>query len=110
MNSMSRQEQPPKFACSFKVRDRSTGLFLNDGIGSPRWSKKGKTWSTIGHPRSAFHFALESWVVKTVPANWEIIVFMAVGHINCDFVINQKKLDEKQIVKIACSESKMNDD
>jgi hypothetical protein len=36
----------------YKIRDPKTGLFQTGGTsfhGGARWSKRGKTWSTIGH-------------------------------------------------------------
>lgn len=81
----------------YKVRDRFTGLFLCAGINNPKWSKKGKVWSTLGALRCAFAHPDKK---KPVPPSWEIVVLDVVGHINCDIVINTKKLSEKQVLEM----------
>ena len=36
----------------FKIRDRKTGLFSRGGCW-PKWSKRGKVWSCVGHVTSS---------------------------------------------------------
>jgi ribosome-binding ATPase YchF (GTP1/OBG family) len=33
----------------YKIKNTETGLFSKGGTVEPSWSKKGKTWSSIGH-------------------------------------------------------------
>lgn len=67
----------------FKIRDIETGLFSTGGT-SPRWTKRGKSWSQINHVKN--HLRQFCWspkdeaghtnykVVKNyIPKNWEVI-------------------------------------
>lgn len=44
---MSIQISKDEQIAAVKLRDRNTGLFSSGGI-SPRWSKRGKVWTTSG--------------------------------------------------------------
>lgn len=36
----------------YKIRHMQTGLYSAGGSYSPRWTKRGKTWNTLGHLKS----------------------------------------------------------
>jgi len=76
----------------FKIRDRTTGLYMMAGL---KWSKHGKIWATLGHIRSALHYTDTK---KKVPANWELIVLYEGAAVNADLIIDGgfsiKKLTE----------------
>lgn len=36
----------------YKIKDSETGLYSTGGT-YPSWTKKGKTWSTLGHLKSS---------------------------------------------------------
>lgn len=72
----------------YKIRDKNTGLFSTGGV-SPKWTKKGKVWTSEGHVKSHLTLLKEhhkyrtcsGWGNKhaialewTCPKNWEIVV------------------------------------
>ena len=56
----------------FKIRDTETGLFSMGGS-CPRWSKKGKTWTNIGHVKTHIR-GLNKFYIKNVD-HWEVIEY-----------------------------------
>lgn len=59
----------------YKIRDKNTGLFSCGGDG-PRWSRVGKTWSSMGNLKN--HLALfRHWRtgVDERLKDWEIVEF-----------------------------------
>ena len=59
---------------SFKIRDRSTGLFSSGGC-CPKFEKIGKTWSTLTSLKSSLNL-YTSYSKTNVPASWEIVVYV----------------------------------
>lgn len=86
---------------AFKVRNRTTGLYLCKGVDA--WSKRGKVWAQLSHLKSAL-----CPIHKEVPANWEIVVLAEAGSINCDVVLNAdfKEADVLEAIKEANLASK----
>lgn len=57
----------------YKIRHKVTGLYSKGGT-SPFWSKKGKTWSSIGHLKRHIAGVVDSRYHKMNDmVNWEII-------------------------------------
>jgi hypothetical protein len=84
----------------FKIRDTATGLFSTGGH-YPRWSKKGKTWTNIGHVKNHIN-NLTRVVIKNVD-HWEVVEYelveTAVGTISVEKIIeeNLRKEREKEL-------------
>lgn len=57
----------------YKIRHKLTGLFSTGGS-NPFWTKKGKTWSSIGHVKSHISGVVDyGYRDKSDMVNWEII-------------------------------------
>lgn len=57
----------------YKIRHKVTGLYSKGGA-SPYWSKKGKTWSSIGHLKRHIAGVVDSRYHKMSDmVNWEIL-------------------------------------
>lgn len=59
---------------AFKIRDLATGLFSTGGS-MPRWSKRGKVWSNIGHIK--LHLQ-QLWSSDSYPETAEVVEFVEV--------------------------------
>jgi hypothetical protein len=57
----------------YKIRHKVTGLFSAGGH-SPSWTKKGKTWSSLGHLKNHINGVVEYRYHKMKDMeNWEIL-------------------------------------
>lgn len=56
----------------FKIRDAQTGLFSMGGM-FPRWTKKGKSWSNIGHVKTHIK-NLSRHLIKNID-HWEVVEY-----------------------------------
>lgn len=57
----------------YKIRHKVTGLFSKGGE-TPSWSKKGKTWSSLGHLKRHISGVVDSrYHYMKDMVNWEII-------------------------------------
>jgi len=74
----------------FKIRDTATGLFSMGGS-CPRWSKKGKTWTNIGHIKTHIR-GLDKRFIKNFD-NWEVIEYelveTSVGTVSVQSIIDE---------------------
>ena len=59
---------------TFKIRDRATGLYSTGGS-TPRWSKRGKVWTNIGHVKQHLQ---QLWRDESYPETAEIVEFVEV--------------------------------
>lgn len=59
---------------TFKIRDRATGLYSTGGS-TPRWSKRGKVWTNIGHVK--LHLQ-QLWRDESYPETAEVVEFVEV--------------------------------
>jgi hypothetical protein len=79
----------------FKIRDNSTGLFSTGGH-RPRWTKKGKNWTNIGHVKNHIN---NLYTAKNVD-NWVVIEYelveTTVSTISVRAVIEEKMRAEQQ--------------
>lgn len=62
---------------TYKIRDRSTGLFSTGGV-DPKWNKRGKAWTSVGALKNAIRLYEGSRYHPNIPAQWEIVRFVAV--------------------------------
>jgi hypothetical protein len=80
----------------FKIRDTATGLFSMGGH-SPRWTKKGKAWTNIGHVKNHIN-NLSRHVIKNVD-HWEVVEYelveTTVGSVNLRKE-REKELEQQQ--------------
>jgi hypothetical protein len=82
----------------FKIRDTTTGLFSMGG-GSPRWTKKGKTWTNIGHVKSHIR-GLDRRYIKNSD-HWEVVEYelveTSVGSVSVQSIVDeQARLDREK--------------
>lgn len=80
----------------YKIRDKETRLFSKGGdladrpnLVKYRWSKKGKTWNSIGALKNHLNF------FKKIPDTWEIIVYEVLT--NPSHTISAKELMEDHV-------------
>jgi hypothetical protein len=68
--------QEVKKEALYKIRDKRTGLYSTGGY-SPNWTKKGKTWTNIGHVKN--HIRQLNRLDKV--DDWELVelAFVEVG-------------------------------
>jgi hypothetical protein len=84
----------------FKIRDTATGLFSMGGH-SPRWTKKGKAWTNIGHVKNHIN-NLSRHVIKNVD-HWEVVEYelveTTVGSVSVQTIVeeNLRKEREKEL-------------
>lgn len=59
----------------YKIRHMQTGLYSAGGSYSPRWTKRGKTWNTLGHLKSHIRNLAQSKqaIVIRDSCYWEIV-------------------------------------
>ena len=59
----------------YKIRHMQTGLYSAGGSYSPRWTKRGKTWNTLGHLKSHIRGIAETRQAITIRdmCLWEVI-------------------------------------
>lgn len=68
----------------YKIRNKNTGEFSKGGLrlnstGDVEWSKKGKTWDTLGTLRSHLNQHLgDKYHKQTDMSHWEVIEYHAV--------------------------------
>jgi hypothetical protein len=74
----------------FKIRNLKTGLFSKGGH-CPRWSKKGKVWTNIGHVKS--HINNIARHVKDIEY-WEVVEYelveTTISSMRVQDIINEK--------------------
>lgn len=64
----------------YKIRDQGTGLFSAGGTG-PKWTKVGKTWSSMGQLKNHLHMFIthkydgyyNRSCINKIPTSWEIL-------------------------------------
>jgi hypothetical protein len=89
----------------FKIRNKVTGLYSTGGC-SPRWTKKGKIWTTIGHLKSHIRQLVgRKWSLPLKDiANWELVELEVIEQENSvtpvqdmvnGFVAEQKAKEDK---------------
>jgi hypothetical protein len=59
----------------YKIRHMQTGLYSAGGSYSPRWTKRGKTWNTLGHLKSHIRGIAETRQAITIRdmCFWEVV-------------------------------------
>jgi hypothetical protein len=59
----------------YKIRHMQTGLYSAGGSYSPRWTKRGKTWNTMGHLKAHIRAIAETRQGLTIRdmCFWEVI-------------------------------------
>ena len=59
----------------YKIRHMQTGLYSAGGSYSPRWTKRGKTWNTLGHLKSHIRGIVERRHTLTIRdmCFWEVV-------------------------------------
>src|ERR1700743_3970380 len=70
---------------TYKLRDKATGLFSTGGT-NPRWTKKGKVWTSAGALKShltlfstgPWNFETKKYDIVPVPDTWEVVTFLEV--------------------------------
>jgi len=66
----------------YKIRDTATGLFSTGGI-RPKWTKCGKTWSSVGSVKSHltlitqgdWDYDARAYAHHDIPTSWEVVPF-----------------------------------
>jgi hypothetical protein len=84
----------------FKIKHKETGLYSKGGQW-PTWSKKGKTWNSLGHLKTHIQNVMDFRRTKLEEfAKWEIIEIEiqenVVGSYTALDIVNQKIEAEKQ--------------
>ena len=57
----------------YKIRDRTTGLFLKTGY-KITWNRKGRVWSTVAFLRASMK--KYKGPLNPIPENWDIVEFV----------------------------------
>lgn len=57
---------------TYKIRDLATGLFSTGGS-TPRWSKRGKVWTNLGHVKRHLQ---QLWRDAAYPETAEVVEFI----------------------------------
>lgn len=73
---------------AYKIRDKVTGLFSTGGM-SPKWTKRGKTWSQLNHIKTHLkQFIRDSAYMKeyinNIPETWQVVELSNSGIIEYD--------------------------
>ena len=58
----------------YKIRHKETGLFSTGGT-TPRWTKRGKIWTSNGSVRSHLRQFREPYYNTEIPEEWEVIEY-----------------------------------
>lgn len=75
MKNQKKSKQPKiNNQLSYKIRDRSTGLYQMSGS---TWSKIGKTWTSLGHLKNHLRCIGFTDITK-IPPNLEIVILMEI--------------------------------
>lgn len=79
----------------YKIRDIETGLYSTGGM-SPRWTRHGKGWTSLGALKLHLHqFLKQIWnnypshstllfqyggpgLINNIPKNWEVVTFQII--------------------------------
>jgi len=61
----------------YKIRDTKTGMFSKGGSWPCQWSKKGKTWNSIGALRNHLRLIIDDGrypsMNRPIPETWEVV-------------------------------------
>lgn len=73
---------------AYKIQDKVTGLFSTGGM-SPKWTKRGKTWSQLNHIKTHLkQFISDSSYMKewinNIPESWQVVELSSSGIIQYD--------------------------
>jgi hypothetical protein len=87
----------------YKIRKKGTTDLFSSGGAGPQWTKKGKTWASMGHVSSHLGNHVDRKPSQYVAdyADAEIVVYNVVEDQVFDIALAQKQIKDRRDAKVA---------